>query len=76
MHTIVYLINKWFYLINKWFSLTVVDADHCMRMPTRRHIWHSELDRTQEETGQEESEGVDTNVRITDLLKKKKPRKK
>jgi hypothetical protein len=69
MYTIVYLINK-------WFALIVVDADPCMRLPARRCIWRSELDRTLEETGREESEGVDTDVRIVDLLKKKKPRKK
>ena len=69
MYTIVYLINK-------WFSLIVVDANPCMRSPTRRCIWRSELDRTLEETGQEESEGVNIDVRIANLLKKKKPRKK
>ena len=69
MYTIVYLINK-------WFALILVDANPCMRLPIRRHIWRSELDRTLEETGREESEGVNTDVRIADLLKKKKPRKK
>ena len=69
MYTIVYLINI-------WFSLIVVDADPCMRPPTRRCIWRSKLNQTLEETGREESEGVDTDVRIADLLKKKKPRKK
>jgi hypothetical protein len=69
MYTIVYLINK-------WFALIVVDVDPCMRLPARRRIWRSELDRTLEETGREESEGVDTDVRIVDLLQKKKPRKK
>ena len=69
MYTIVYLINK-------WFSLIVVDADHCMRPPSRKRIWRSQLDRTLEEIGREESEGVGTDVRIVDLLQKKKPRKK
>ena len=69
MYTIVYLINK-------CFALVAVDADHCMRPPSRKRMWRYQLDRTLEETGREESEGVDTDVRILDLLQKKKPIKK